>query len=264
MNLIILPHAAQAQRRGLREGVERPDGAPLVHFSKLQREALEKKSGKRVLLAMGYGKPSLAEAAAQLDGVDAPHGASPCFRTTRRQRSARCWRACTAEDGGQARGGAGGCGWCLRSSATTAFLDALAAVIRRSVGNAEHLLLSYHGLPERQVRAADAGCLRSDDCCARVPKGCYRAQCLFDLSRNGRAAGAADRAVSVAPGPRQWLAPSTETHVEALAKRGIRRLAVACLSFAADRSRRRSRRSAFGSRSGSSPRAARRSHWCRA
>src|SRR5207248_1884678 len=49
--------------------VWRDDGSPLLHFSQLQAKALEKKIGRRVLLAMGYGKPSLREAVSQLDGI---------------------------------------------------------------------------------------------------------------------------------------------------------------------------------------------------
>ncbi len=232
VNLIILPtrpkHSAHAYA-----AVWRPEGAPLVHFSKLQREALEKKTGKKVLLAMGYGHPSLPEAAAQLGGVERltvlpmfPHYASATvgsvlegvYKTLAKRTVVPAVRVVPP------------------FYSDDAFLDALAAVIRRNLGHSEHLLLSYHGLPERQVMAVDPGCLRSDDCCARNPTGCYRAQCLatsralFDrlepltLSTSFQSRLGRDK----------WIGPSTETHVQELAARGIKRLAVACPSFVAD------------------------------
>jgi len=48
----------------------------------------------------------------------------------------------------------------------------------------DHLLLSFHGLPERHLHKLDPSghCLKGDDCCRtaspEVLAGCYRAQCL--------------------------------------------------------------------------------------
>ena len=47
----------------------------------------------------------------------------------------------------------------------------------------DHVLLSYHGLPERQVTVSDTHghCLASPDCCDApdvARRGCYRAQCF--------------------------------------------------------------------------------------
>ncbi len=47
----------------------------------------------------------------------------------------------------------------------------------------DHVLFSYHGLPESQIRRTDASgshCLERPDCCSEVSRGnrnCYRAQC---------------------------------------------------------------------------------------
>jgi ferrochelatase len=116
------------------------------------------------------------------------------------------------------------------------FLDTQAELIRSAMGDAEHVLLSYHGLPERQVMAADPGCLRSETCCDRLPAGCYRAQC-FATSRElaARLPGVKlSSAFQSRLGRDKWLGPASDAHVAELAKGGVKRLAVACPSFVAD------------------------------
>ncbi len=75
-----------------------------------------------------------------------------------------------------------------------AWLEPLAARTRTLLGGTVpgKLFISFHGLPERQVRVADRTgktCLASDDCCASIRQenaNCYRAQCYAtarDLTR---------------------------------------------------------------------------------
>jgi len=108
----------------------------------------------------------------------------------------------------------------------------------------EHVLLSYHGLPERQIRALDASgrhCLASDDCCASVGavnRLCYRAQC-FATSRALRASlGLSEQDSSVTfqsrLGPTTWIRPYTDVRLEELAREGVKRVAVLCPAFVAD------------------------------
>lgn len=126
------------------------------------------------------------------------------------------------------------------------FTAAFAAVARPVLEAArpEHVLFSYHGLPERQLRAADPTgrhCLASDDCCASltaVNARCYRAQC-FATSRAlsaalGLAAGAHSSAFQSRLGRARWTDPSTEEAVRRLRSSGVRRVAVLCPAFVAD------------------------------
>ena len=232
VNLVILPTRPKKSAEAYR-AVWRPEGAPLVHFSSLQREALEKRLGRPVVLAFGYGQPSLPSALASLNGAASltvlpmfPHYASATvgsvlegvYRGLSRKQVVPAVRVVPPF-------------W-----AAPGFLDAQAELIRAALGDAQALLLSYHGLPERQVMAADEGCLKSGSCCDRVPAGCYRAQCLATSK------ALAERLPGVALsssfqsrlGRDKWLGPSTEAAVEELAKQGIKRLAVACPSFVAD------------------------------
>lgn len=232
VNLVILPTRPQKSAEAYR-AIWREDGSPLVHFSKLQQQALEKRLGRPVVLAFGYGQPSLPSAVAQLNGAARvtvvpmfPHYASATVGSVLEG----VYRTFSAKTVVPA----------LRVVApfwkAAGFLDAMADNIKASRGEADHVLLSYHGLPERQVMAADEGCLRSESCCDRVPAGCYRAQCLA-TSRElaARLPGVAlSSSFQSRLGRDKWLGPSTEAAVEELAKKGIKRLTVACPSFVAD------------------------------
>jgi ferrochelatase len=109
---------------------------------------------------------------------------------------------------------------------------------------ADHVLFSFHGLPEDQIRASDPVgdfCLASPDCCShpgRTLRRCYRAQC-YATTRMLVAALDLDEAKTSTTfqsrlGPRPWIQPFTDIELPKLAERGIRRLAVFCPSFVAD------------------------------
>ncbi|MCM2318481.1 MAG: ferrochelatase [Pseudomonas sp.] len=109
----------------------------------------------------------------------------------------------------------------------------------------DHLLLSYHGLPERHLHKSDptgAHCLKTDDCCLHatgaVLDSCYRAQCLRTSSGFAERAGLSDDQWSVSfqsrLGRAKWIEPYTEETLEALAGRGVKKLLVMCPAFVAD------------------------------
>lgn len=108
----------------------------------------------------------------------------------------------------------------------------------------DHVLFSFHGLPERHVRKSDesgAHCLARKDCCARmdrVNRNCYRAQCYRTADGIAAALDLEDDAWGVSfqsrLGRTPWIRPYTDETVRALAERGVRRLAVFCPAFVAD------------------------------
>jgi ferrochelatase len=107
----------------------------------------------------------------------------------------------------------------------------------------EHVLMSYHSLPERHVRAADRTgkrCLARPDCCLApgATDSCYRAQCFATSRAVAAALGLAPERVSTSfqsrLGRARWIGPTTDDLLVSLAGRGVRRLAVLCPSFAAD------------------------------
>ncbi|SEI96805.1 ferrochelatase [Azotobacter beijerinckii] len=109
----------------------------------------------------------------------------------------------------------------------------------------DHLLLSFHGLPERHLRKADPSgrhCLGGADCCRQAPPEvlarCYRAQCLQSAEGFARQMGLGEAQWSVSfqsrLGRAKWIGPYTEEHLDALAARGVKKLLVMCPAFVTD------------------------------
>ncbi|PIB41278.1 ferrochelatase [Pseudomonas sp. 2588-5] len=126
------------------------------------------------------------------------------------------------------------------------YLDALAASARPYLEqDYDHLLLSFHGLPERHLTKLDPTgqhCFKDADCCKNaspeVLKTCYRAQC-FSVARDfAERLGLPEDKWSVAfqsrLGRAKWIEPYTEARLEALAKQGVKKLLVMCPAFVAD------------------------------
>ncbi len=126
------------------------------------------------------------------------------------------------------------------------FLDAFAAVARPVLDDLapDHVLFSYHGLPERHCTKSDESgshCLVRDDCCARIVeanRNCYRAQCFATTRGLQARLGLDDANSSVAfqsrLGRTPWIQPYTDERILALAKDGVKRVAVLCPAFVAD------------------------------
>jgi protoporphyrin/coproporphyrin ferrochelatase len=106
----------------------------------------------------------------------------------------------------------------------------------------DHLLFSFHGIPERHLRKSDptrSHCLGSPGCCdtpSPAQATCYRAQCFATVRAFTRQAPV--RAHSVAfqsrLGRDPWLRPYTDQELVRLAREGVRRLLVICPAFVAD------------------------------
>jgi protoporphyrin/coproporphyrin ferrochelatase len=108
----------------------------------------------------------------------------------------------------------------------------------------DHLLFSYHGIPERHLRKADssrAHCTLVTDCCTTCSPAhatCYRAQCVRTTSEFARRAGLDPAKYSMSFQSRlagePWLKPFTDFEFDRLPKAGVKRLLVMCPSFLAD------------------------------
>jgi ferrochelatase len=112
---------------------------------------------------------------------------------------------------------------------------------------ADHVLYSFHGLPERQIRRTDrsprgqAHCLAGESCCERISdanRDCYRAQCFATARALAERMAIPREKWSVSfqsrLGQSQWIRPFTDVRLEELARSGVRRLAVMCPAFVAD------------------------------
>ena len=146
---------------------------------------------------------------------------------------------------------------------------------RRSQASApDHVLFCYHGLPERQIRAADptgATASRRADCCdalgAAQPPLLPRAV-LRDHAALGAALGAAPRPHSTAfqsrLGRTPWIEPYTDVELPGCARRGRAARSRCCARRSSPTASRRSRRSASARARSGARSAARSCCWCRA
>jgi ferrochelatase len=105
----------------------------------------------------------------------------------------------------------------------------------------DHVLFSYHGLPERQLKKADPECRCDAQCCATFNDRnhlCYRAQCYQTSRRLAEALGLSESQYTVCfqsrLGRDPWIQPYTEDMVRSLPKRGAKRVLVFSPAFVAD------------------------------
>jgi len=107
----------------------------------------------------------------------------------------------------------------------------------------DHLLFSYHGLPERQIRRSDPNqvCLNDPGCCDTFHSrnaNCYRAQC-YQTSRliaDEIGLESFNWGISFQSrlGRDPWIRPYTESTIRSLARMGLKNIAVIAPSFVAD------------------------------
>jgi protoporphyrin/coproporphyrin ferrochelatase len=127
------------------------------------------------------------------------------------------------------------------------FIDPSAQKVKEVVdqNKTEHVVFSFHGLPERHVRRTDRSngqhCLVKADCCSEIVEAnrdCYRAQCVATAKAIAIRSGLAPEEYTVCfqsrLGRAVWIGPSTEDTIVRLAKEGKKKIAVACPSFVSD------------------------------
>ncbi|MFT7587963.1 MAG: ferrochelatase [Limisphaerales bacterium] len=106
----------------------------------------------------------------------------------------------------------------------------------------DHILFSFHGLPERQIRKADNHkvCL-SETCCKSMRADncqCYRAQCHATARAIAKEKGIKEEDYTICfqsrLGSDPWIKPYTSDVIEHLAKKGVKKMLVFCPAFVAD------------------------------
>jgi protoporphyrin/coproporphyrin ferrochelatase len=108
----------------------------------------------------------------------------------------------------------------------------------------DHLLFSFHGIPERHLQKSDptgCHCLKMENCCevsSPAHATCYRAQCFKTVAAFVKLAGIPKEKFSVSfqsrLGRDPWLKPYTDFELAKLPKRGVKRLFVICPAFVSD------------------------------
>ncbi|HTR42449.1 MAG TPA: ferrochelatase [Pseudomonadales bacterium] len=125
------------------------------------------------------------------------------------------------------------------------YITALAATAQDALQSGyDHLLFSFHGIPERHLKKSDTTgchCLAKENCC-EVPSPahatCYRAQCFKTVAAFIAKANIPKNKYSVSfqsrLGKDPWLKPYTDFELAEFPKRGIKKLLVICPAFVSD------------------------------
>jgi len=244
LNLIILPRRPARSAEAYRQ-VWTPEGSPLLVHGQNLTQAVQSALPKiEVALAMRYGNPSIASALAKLEqaGCDEivvfplyPQYASSSTGSTLEavyQQLATRWNTPYVRV-------------IPPFYDHPAFIEALAQVGEAELAtyNPDHILFSFHGLPERHLIKSSNGdtCLASEDCCASMHLGnrnCYRAQCFATARALAKRLGLTPEDSTVTfqsrLGRTVWIRPYTDEALPKLAAAGVRKLAIYCPAFVAD------------------------------
>ncbi len=108
----------------------------------------------------------------------------------------------------------------------------------------DHILFSYHGVPERHIRKGDitgTHCLKVNQCCevaSPAHKQCYRHQCFTTTKLVTEKLNITKEKFSFSfqsrLGREEWLKPYTASRLEEMPKEGIKKLLVVCPAFVSD------------------------------
>ena len=220
------------------------DGSPLVVTSKHVQAALQQRLSIPVELGMRYQNPSIEFAIQNLAKRGAndvlliplfPHYAMSSYETAvvRVQEMAAKFAPgmkLTVQPP-----------YYNHSDFIAALVASSAAALKQDY---DHLLFSYHGIPERHLHKSDptgCHCLKVENCCQVASPAhatCYRAQCFATTEAFVQRAGIPKEKYSVSfqsrLGKDPWLKPYTDYEMVRLAQEGKKRLMVICPAFVSD------------------------------
>jgi ferrochelatase len=246
LNAVILPFRPRRSAQAYRK-IWLPQGAPLLVHGRALREAVATvlDSPYVVELAMRYGTPSIRGAFQRLCAMDVARILIlPLFPQYSSATTGSVLARVEAEID-------------LKPEippieilppfyAEPRFIAAWTEVARPELESfrPDFVLFSYHGLPERQLKAADPTgnrCLGQAGCCDAIEgtnRDCYRAQCFATTRALAANLGLAPEHHATAfqsrLGRTRWIGPHTDLLLPELAAANHRRLAVLCPAFVAD------------------------------
>lgn len=246
LNAIILPFRPRRSAEQYRK-IWTEEGSPLlVHTNRLAEE-IQQRLSERYLVktAMRYQSPSIESALEDLAAAGCERIViAPMFP----QYSSAAYGSAVAKVFDVLEGK-----WNVPATSTvppfydhTGFVRAVTGVARPLLDEFEpdHVIFSYHGLPESQIRKSDPSgewCLERNDCCDAMRaenRFCYRAQSFATTralaSELGLEAPDYSTTFQSRLAGQKWIEPYTDVILDDLYRRGVRRLAVLTPSFVAD------------------------------
>jgi len=226
------------------EKVWTKDGSPLIVSSRNVQKLLQARLTVPVELAMRYQNPSIESAVKNLVAKGAtqvllipmfPHYAMSSFETAVvRVQEVVAKLAPSMKLTVQAP-------YFDQPDYITALVASASEFLK---GDYDHLLFSYHGIPERHLRKSDptgCHCLAKENCCevaSQAHATCYRAQCFATTAAFVKLAGVPKEKYSVSfqsrLGKDPWLKPYTDYELPRLAIEGKKKMLVICPAFVSD------------------------------
>ncbi len=246
LNAIILPFRPAKSAHAYKQ-IWMPEGSPLLVYERALETAVRGKLGSDyvVELAMRYGSPSIASALDKLEAADPERiVVIPLFPQYASASTGSAMQKVFELAG--AKNNVPDLVTINEFFDAPGFIEAFAAVARPELEALEpdHVLFSYHGIPERHVKASDLSgthCLQSNTCCDRLVaanRHCYRAQCYATTRALSARLQLSPEQHSVSfqsrLGRTPWIKPYTDLVLPELAQKGLKRLLVLCPAFVAD------------------------------
>lgn len=243
---VILPIRSRRSAKLYQNIWDEKTGSPLLHFTAQLRDKVAGELGDNYVVEYGmrYGKPSIASAWASLRRAHVRHVVVvPLYP---QETSSTIGSAMEELNRVMSKD------WVPTPISVVpafyndqTFLNALAEVTRETLAEvpADHVLFSFHSIPQRHITKADATgshCLQQDNCCAdadsAVAAGCYRAQCLRTAAAVAERLSLTQWSVSFQSrlGRIPWVQPYTDLEFVRLSSQGVRDLVVVCPAFVAD------------------------------
>lgn len=246
VGLFILPFRPKASAHAY-QSVWTDEGSPLIALSMKLLKAVQAHSDLPVRMAMRYGNPSIESQILEISRIEGiselflvplyPHYAQSTILTTISE-AERVLKKHKLD---------------LNLKVIKPFydepsyIDALVKSTESWIGkdaDYEHVLFSYHGLPEQHITDTDptgSHCLKVDNCCNTTSPAhatCYRHQVLRTtecfVAETGLKPDQYTIAFQSRLGRQQWLEPSTENTLIKLAQSGVKNLLVMCPAFVSD------------------------------
>ena len=244
VSLFVLPKRPKSSAKAY-QSIWTDEGSPLLLLSEQLKTALQKQLDIPVGMAMRYGKPSIENQLVKLchkTDIEEilfiplyPHHADSTVTTSIKEAQ----RVIKKRK--------------LKIKLTTfkpfydnpKYINALVNSAQPYLDQPyDHLLLSYHGLPELHITKLDKSkkhCLKKSDCCHQANKAhktCYRHQVVRTTECFAKQLGLSADKYSISfqsrLGRAKWLGPNTEDSLRELAEKGIKNVLVICPAFVTD------------------------------
>ncbi len=243
---VIVPFRGPKSAKTYKEIWSDTNGSPLMYYSKIQADLLQKRLGEdyHVELAMRYQSPSIASALAKLKSAQVssikvvplfPHYASASTGSVldKVMELVREWPTIP------------------NMSFINSFHNHEGMINtfaengkKHNPDSYDHILFSFHGLPQRQLKKSDHSgvhCLKTANCCQTLTennKFCYSAQCHDTARLIAEKLNLPKEKYTICfqsrLGRDPWVQPYTSEVIKELAQKGIKRLLVFCPAFVSD------------------------------